>query len=453
VHRRLALALLAPAVFASAAAASVVRVDHEGSGDHLTIQEGIWAAHPGDTVLVAPGTYSGPLNRNLDFGGTDLVLRSDEGPALTVIDCQEAARGFYFATGEGPTSIVEGFTVANGRVVGNGAGACCLGAAPSFVGCRFVGNIAEYGGDVAKGGGIYGEYCSIAIVDCAFDGNGARDGAGVFLRYSTVTVERCDFVANLASSGGGGLRIYYGDGAVTGCTFRANSAVEYGGALCMCHNALAITGCTFVYNGSPDGSAIYGFNTTPTITNTILAFGTEGNAIFCPESEFAVAHCCVFGNPGGDALCGSVHDNLFVDPLLCDAGAEEVWLQDCSPCLGAGADGGDIGARGPGCICGDPTSAADAPEAAARVAVAPNPFVGETAVRFDAPAGAAARVAVHNLRGEVVRTLARERLDRGRHSFTWDGRDEGGRLVPSGVYFVRCEVGSGTSVGKAVLIR
>lgn len=453
MDRSYPLAVLALAVWAVGASATVISVDHEGGGDHLTIQEGIWAAQSGDTVLVAPGTYSGPLNRNLDFGGTNLELRSAQGPGSTIIDCEEAGRGFYFAGGEGPTSIVEGFTVANGHVVGNGAGACCLGSSPSFIRCRFVGNAAEYAGDVAKGGGIYGEYCSMGVVECTFDGNSARDGAGVFCRYSTVTVERCDFAGNVASRGGGGLRIYSGDGVVTGCTFRGNSAEEYGGALCMCHNALPISNCTFFGNGSPDGGAIYGFNTTPTITNTILAFGTEGNAIFCPESEFAITHCCIFGNAGGDALCGNVQDNLFVDPLLCDAAAEEVWLQDCSPCLGAGANGEDIGARGAGCVCGDPTSATEAAEAVGSFAAVPNPFSRETAILFNVPAGAPTTVAVHNLRGEVVKTLARERLSREPLSVTWDGRDEAGRPVSSGVYFVRCEAANGASTGKLMLLR
>ena len=60
----LMLILLSPA-----APAGVIYVDCAGGGDYLTIQEGIAAASEGDTVLVAPCTYVGPENRDLDFAG------------------------------------------------------------------------------------------------------------------------------------------------------------------------------------------------------------------------------------------------------------------------------------------------------------------------------------------------------------------------------------------------
>ena len=56
-------------VLTGAAAAGTVRVDWDGSGDFETLQEGMSAADPGDTILVAAGTYSGPLNRDIAFGG------------------------------------------------------------------------------------------------------------------------------------------------------------------------------------------------------------------------------------------------------------------------------------------------------------------------------------------------------------------------------------------------
>jgi hypothetical protein len=60
-----------------------------------TIQQGINAAVKGDTVLVAPGTYTGPSNRNLSFLNKYLVLRSESGPAVTTIDCQSFGRAFF----------------------------------------------------------------------------------------------------------------------------------------------------------------------------------------------------------------------------------------------------------------------------------------------------------------------------------------------------------------------
>lgn len=85
------LSLLAVAALALAAPlqALTIRVP----SDQPTIQAGLTAAAAGDTVLVVAGTYSGPGNRDLDFGGTDCVLLAESGPDVTTIDCEQAGCG------------------------------------------------------------------------------------------------------------------------------------------------------------------------------------------------------------------------------------------------------------------------------------------------------------------------------------------------------------------------
>ncbi len=80
-----------------------------------TIQEGIDAAVNGDTVLVLDGEYTGAGNHNLDFGGRLITVRSANGAAGCVINCQSLGRGFYFHNGETATAVVQGFTITNGR--------------------------------------------------------------------------------------------------------------------------------------------------------------------------------------------------------------------------------------------------------------------------------------------------------------------------------------------------
>jgi hypothetical protein len=59
-----------------------------------TIQVAVDGSSPGDTVLLSPGTYSGDGNHDIEFRGKDIVLTSQSGPEVTVIDC-ESHRGFY----------------------------------------------------------------------------------------------------------------------------------------------------------------------------------------------------------------------------------------------------------------------------------------------------------------------------------------------------------------------
>ena len=64
-------------------AAATIRVDVSGSGDYLSIGEGIAAADVGDTVLVAPGTYTGPLNRGITIPSGGVWLTANR-----IIDLQ-----------------------------------------------------------------------------------------------------------------------------------------------------------------------------------------------------------------------------------------------------------------------------------------------------------------------------------------------------------------------------
>jgi len=83
-----------------------------------TIQEGIDAAQPGDTVFVGDGTYTGDGNRDIDFRGKSITVRSKHGAEVTIIDCQGDSlnrhRGFIFHSQEDTLSVLDGFTIQGG---------------------------------------------------------------------------------------------------------------------------------------------------------------------------------------------------------------------------------------------------------------------------------------------------------------------------------------------------
>jgi hypothetical protein len=92
--------------------------------------------------------------------------------------------------------------------------------------------------------------------------------------------------------------------------------------------------------------------------------------------------------------------------------------------------------------------------AAGRLALraAPNPFNPRTTLAFVADAPAAARLALYDARGQLVRVLLDEVVSAGARSVTWDGTDTTGRPVAAGVYLARLEVGGQRVVSRVTLV-
>ena len=84
---------------------------------------------------------------------------------------------------------------------------------------------------------------------------------------------------------------------------------------------------------------------------------------------------------------------------------------------------------------------------------APNPIWGSGAIRFALPAPGRAKVVLYDAAGRRVRVLVDGPLPAGAHGAAWDGRDDRGREVASGVYFARLEAAGAELRSKVVLIR
>jgi hypothetical protein len=85
--------------------------------------------------------------------------------------------------------------------------------------------------------------------------------------------------------------------------------------------------------------------------------------------------------------------------------------------------------------------------------VYPNPFNPFTTISFDLPQNGMVTVEVFDLAGHRVRALSRGHLQAGPHQMTWNGRDEQGRAVGSGVYLVRLVTPQGTRSQRALLLK
>ncbi len=85
----------------------------------------------------------------------------------------------------------------------------------------------------------------------------------------------------------------------------------------------------------------------------------------------------------------------------------------------------------------------------------PNPFNPATTIDYTIPEGAAidVRFDIYNVRGRLVRVLVDKERQAGRHTVRWDGRDDQGKRVSSGLYFYRIAAGSFTSTRKMMILR
>jgi hypothetical protein len=109
-----------------------------------------------------------------------------------------------------------------------------------------------------------------------------------------------------------------------------------------------------------------------------------------------------------------------------------------------------------GGIPGSPTGIGnDVPSARFEiVSLAPNPFNPSTTVNFTLPAAMPVTASVLSVDGTRVRVLStKQTFGAGDNNLTWDGRDDRGSLVASGVYFVRLETRLGAEVKRAVLLK
>jgi len=319
-------------------------VDLTGAGDFLTIQEGLNAASDGDTVLIAPGVYTGPGNRNLTFGGVSTVVRGTASRDETVIDCEGAGRGFYIGGGAAP--VIENLMVTNGDTI-KGGGMYLEGTSPTLRNVRFVINAAS-----DEGGGLYCRNGSPTLEDVLFDDNTAARGGGMLCVNSAASLTDVVFFRNAAPGSGGGIACVFSSPTLTGCVFRRNSA-GLGGALYCADSDPSITSCTLVENEASQGSSICCCDgSAPAIRHTIMAYGGPGEALYCDGSAPYTTLSCIFANGELNELCGTYTTSmLYVDPLFCDLDFGDLTLASDSECLPENNSWGIlIGALGQGCV-------------------------------------------------------------------------------------------------------
>jgi len=245
-------------------------------GDQPTIQAAIDASMDGDEIVLANMIFIGAGNRDLDFQGKAVTLRSAGGLAQgCVIDCGMVARAMTFDDGEGAGTRIEDITIRNGRDQFFGGAMLIDGASPTFSGVRFEFNNSDDGGAAALLNGA-----APTFEDCEFFGNNATRGGAIYASASAPVAESCLFDMNSADFGGATFNnAVGGDGRYTDCTFTDNEGA-FGAAACNWTDSGAVfVRCLFENNMGLPGSSGGGMHNR---ASDVLAVNCEfrGNRAF-----------------------------------------------------------------------------------------------------------------------------------------------------------------------------
>jgi predicted outer membrane repeat protein len=365
-----------------------------------SIQLGLNIADPGDTVLVAPGEYSGLMNTELMNWGKELVLRASGEPGSVTLDGAGEKRLLILdsmAGGEDPGGHglrIEGIRFTGGHDLMLGGAVLCQGATATFSDCLFEASTVEpdpqadggaiwtdgdltlercsFTGNQAAGdgGAIYALDADIQLMDCVFTGNQAADYGGALLQQGgEFTLSHGSFEDNEAGIQGGALRVLNAPATLGAALFRGNRiaagtpGMSGGGALSWeaAGQTLAIDNCIFTANEGPFGGAVLVndgdlllrqlscWSNHATIMGGALAlFGGEGSQLDLSNSIFwangAPQNSQIMAPEAGpESLRHCLVQGGFIgvsiidqDPLFEDPVAGDFHLTAGSPCLGAG---------------------------------------------------------------------------------------------------------------------
>jgi len=356
---RICITLLACIVFAGsiARAQTVWYVDDDGPGDPApgsvsesdpledgspehpfdAIQEGIDAAVDGDLVLVADGRYIGVGNRLVSFRGKAVTVRSMNGPAGCVIDCNGHTAALYFEDGESNDTVVDGLRIIDGADPLGGA-VYVSDASPTIMNCVLVGNVAESGGGAVfcLGGPEVPE--PTRIINCVIEGNrAAQSGGGIMVFGADLVLEGSTVLNNISYEIGGGIACVAGEVTIEGCDIRDNMALYKGGGLYCSLGAATICDCTVTENmADVSGGGVYTDHGALTLTGGAITsniaygyLGDSGAGVACWQSEVEISACSFVANAsymdGGGlqlTLCeGSLTDTTISGNMAVGSGA------------------------------------------------------------------------------------------------------------------------------------
>jgi len=228
---------------------TTLTVCHE-SCQYTSIQPAIDASNNGDVIIVKDGIYK----ENINFKGKAIQIRSLNGKTKTTIDGNFSDTVVKFTSEEDQSSILDGFTIQNGKSR-SGAGIYISDeSSPIIKNCKIMNNEA-----LKSGGGISVENnCYPALINCNIYDNQADYGGGIsFSKDSSPIAYSITVSNNTAHVSGGGIFIYFGSfPRIINSSIHHNQAGIQGGGIYLKGAMLEIKTSSIYKNHSAFGGAI-----------------------------------------------------------------------------------------------------------------------------------------------------------------------------------------------------
>jgi hypothetical protein len=274
-------------------AGTIEAAERHVPSQYVTIQVAINDCNNGDVVIIAPGTYTGEGNRDIDFLGKAITVRSTDpnDPCVitaTIINCQGSTpdrhRGFNFHSGEDNNSLIEGLTITNG-VMNYGGGICCEYSSPTIQKNIITGNYAIWVHEIpGYGGGIYCDNSSAVISGNVITHNSVDvTGGGIFAYESSLIIKNNIITDNDA----------YGHANVI---FPPGCGASGGGISCSFASLV-------IANNTISGNHAHDFNEPP------LFFPGTGGGIESGYSSLTIVNTVVWGDSPNEIIFNSTTIN------------------------------------------------------------------------------------------------------------------------------------------------
>jgi len=396
----------------------------------------------------------GYIDENSNDGGGGGVCCVNSNPVfenITIIDNVANYRdgGGIFCLNSDPD--LKNVTIAD-NTASYGGGFYCDDSNPNLENVIITGNEASGG----SGGGICSEFSSISISKGLVKQNSAGgDGGGISIRSqeSNVTLDSVSIIENSAGGDGGGLALSYcrDNIVLVGVLIADNLTNQRGGGVASTYSNPTFQNVTISGNSASEGGGgISSLNeSSVTCRNSILWNNSPVEVHFHPNNEsnyISFYYCDIQGGQGAIVTSdiGTVRwqaGNINANPLFCNPGDFDYHLGENSPCAGTENSGTDMGAFDVGCALpvGISEDISGLPTIYALNQNFPNPFNPTTTISFDLPQQSSVKLTIFDVRGREIIRLQNGEQPPGRYELQWQGMDQSGIPVSTGVYFCRLE--------------